>query len=50
MIKKTVMELTSGKLGISMWDNFKMIIGMGMGKCFGETVNHTKESGQMEYK
>ena len=36
----------SGKQGINMWDNSRMITVMGMGKCFGEMVKYIKASGQ----
>ena len=41
------MEFIYGKVVINMSDSLKMIIGMAMVKCIGETVQHTRENGQM---
>ena len=49
MIKRMGRVLIYGKLVTNILDNSKMIIGMDMERCIGETELYIKESGQMEF-
>jgi hypothetical protein len=45
MIKRMVKEIIFGNRVTIIKDSFKMIIGMGMDRCFGGMAHHIKDNG-----